>query len=70
MDLSDATWRKSSFSTGNSDGESCVEVAVLPGGSVAVRDTKDRSRPAHRYAVAEWARFLAAVRSGELGRPA
>jgi hypothetical protein len=67
VDLSEAQWRKSSYSTANGDGENCVEVALLPGGQVALRDTKDRSRPAHRYPAAEWADFLAAVRSGELG---
>lgn len=38
MDLSRATWRKSSRSSGN--GGNCVEVANLPSG-VGVRDSKD-----------------------------
>jgi hypothetical protein len=37
-DLSAATWRKSSRSTGG--GSNCVEVAVLAG-RVALRDSKD-----------------------------
>jgi hypothetical protein len=55
-------WFTSSFSGGN--GNNCVEVAFLPG-AVAVRDTKDRTLAPHRYPVASWAEFLAAVRSGE-----
>lgn len=58
-------WFTSSFSGGNDD--SCVEVAHLPGG-VAVRDTKDRARPAHRYGAAGWDAFLAGVRAGEFDR--
>lgn len=40
-DLSVATWRKSRYSSGNG---SCVEVAFADG-IVAVRDSKDTSRP-------------------------
>jgi hypothetical protein len=63
VDLTDAHWRKSSFSANNSNG--CVEVAFLPDDRVAVRDTKDRSLPPHRHTAAEWTAFLAAVRAGE-----
>jgi hypothetical protein len=42
MDLSKATWRKSSHSTDN--GGDCVEVARTPG-AVAVRDSKDPDGP-------------------------
>ena len=62
----DLQWFTSSFS--GSNGDSCVEVAHLPGG-VAVRDTKDRALPAHRYATAEWRAFLTGVRAGEFDRP-
>jgi hypothetical protein len=65
----DLAWRKSSFSNGNSDGDGCVEVAFLPGGGVAVRDTKDRSLGAHRFTAREWAAFVAGVRAGEFDRP-
>jgi hypothetical protein len=58
-------WFTSSFSGGN--GAGCVEVAFLPG-AVAVRDTKDRTLPPHRYPAASWAEFLAAVRAGEFSR--
>jgi Domain of unknown function (DUF397) len=59
------TWRKSSFSNGNGGAGGCVEVAVLPGDEVAVRDTKDRSRAPHRHSAPAWREFLAGVRAGE-----
>jgi hypothetical protein len=45
-----------------------VEVAFLPD-AVAVRDTKDRALPLHRYPAARWSEFLSGVRSGEFERP-
>lgn len=63
MDLADAQWRTSSFSGGN--GNSCVEVAFLAGDEIAVRDTKDRALPAHRYSAPQWHAFVAGVRAGE-----
>lgn len=62
-----AAWRKSSFSGGNSGGAGCVEVALLPGGQVAVRDTKDRTLAPHRHSAPAWREFMAAVRAGEFG---
>ncbi|WP_028935875.1 DUF397 domain-containing protein [Pseudonocardia spinosispora] len=66
MDLAQANWRKSTFSGGN--GNSCVEMAFLSDDTVAVRDTKDRALPAHRYAATEWHALLAGVRAGEFDR--
>jgi hypothetical protein len=43
MDLSDATWRKSSYSGGN--GGNCAGIASLPGHSRGVRDSKDPEGP-------------------------
>ena len=63
----DLHWFTSSFSGDN--GNNCVEIAHLPAGGVAVRDTKDRRRPAHRYPGAAWVAFLAGVRAGEFDRP-
>jgi hypothetical protein len=56
-------WRKSSHSNGN--GGACVEVADLPDGGRAVRDSKDRSGPILAFTAAEWAAFVAGVRDGE-----
>ena len=44
-------------------------MAFLPGGVVAVRDTKDRSLSPHVYTAAEWDAFVAGVRAGEFDRP-
>lgn len=63
-DPAGVAWRKSSFSGGNG-GSGCVEVAALPCGKVAVRDTKDRALPPHRHTAPAWREFLAAVRAGE-----
>jgi hypothetical protein len=65
LDHSDPAWRKSSFSGANG-GSGCVEVAALPDG-IAVRDTKDRSRPSHLHSAPAWRDFLAGVRAGEFG---
>ncbi|MGD9530400.1 DUF397 domain-containing protein [Pseudonocardia sp.] len=67
MDGADIRWFKSSFSSGNANG--CVEVAFLPDGRVAVRDTKNRELAPHHYTPAEWDAFLAGVRAGEFDRP-
>jgi hypothetical protein len=56
------TWRKSKWS--NPSGN-CVEVAVLPDGAVAVRNSRHPSGPALVYTRAEIAAFLAGVRDGE-----
>jgi hypothetical protein len=65
MDIERLAWRTSSFSSGNDDNGSCVEVAPLPTG-IAVRDTKDRSRAPHVYSRSTWESVLNAVRSGVL----
>ena len=64
-DLSDLRWFKSSASAlGN-----CVEVAHLPSGGVALRDSKDRGKAAHVYTRTEWEAFLAGAKSGEFDLP-
>ncbi len=42
----------------------CVEVGQLPGGAVAVRDSKDRDRSLV-FTSQEWSAFVAGVRNGE-----
>jgi hypothetical protein len=58
----DATWAKSSFSFSNGN---CVEVAALPGGSVAVRDSRDPAGPVLRFTRDGWDTFLAGARRGK-----
>ncbi|GAU68541.1 hypothetical protein SSP35_08_00350 [Streptomyces sp. NBRC 110611] len=63
IDLSGATWRKSPFSDG---GENCVEITELPGGGVAVRDSKNPERGALRYTPEEWHAFRQGLIDGLL----
>jgi hypothetical protein len=63
LDLTDADWTKSSFSAGEND---CVEIAVLPGGARAVRDSEHPEREPLRYTATEWAAFRQGMIAGEL----
>jgi hypothetical protein len=62
MDLSTASWRKSSFSAGGSD--NCVEVAMLPG-TVAIRDSKDPHGPVRLLRPAAFRDLITRIKRGD-----
>jgi hypothetical protein len=62
-DLSAANWHRSSASGAENN---CVEVASLPGGAKAIRDSKRPEVEALRCTAAEWAAFREGVIAGEL----
>lgn len=66
----DVEWLTSSFS-GQDDDDSlgCVEVAMLPDGGVALRNSKDRDGQVHVYTAAEWDAFVKGVHAGEFDGP-
>lgn len=55
-------WHRSSFSYGNGE---CVEMAVLPDGTVGVRDSKDPEGPMLRFSRAEMNAFVCGVLAGD-----
>jgi len=65
-ELNDLHWFKSSASASGA----CVEVAHLPGGGVALRDSKDRTKAPHVYSRREWQAFLTGAKNGEFDLPA
>jgi Domain of unknown function (DUF397) len=70
VDLTRATWRKSSFSGNN--GGNCVEIAAAkhaPGDHlVAVRDSKDRSGPVLTFTSGDWRAFTGDVKADRFNR--
>ena len=63
--ISTRTYTKSSHSGMGG----CVEVRLLPDGTIGLRDSKDVSKPPHVFTPPEWTAFLAGVRDGEFDLP-
>lgn len=64
--LARAAWRKSSFSgSGGPGGGNCVEVAVLPDGRVAVRNSTTPNGPVALFTRAEMTAWVQGCRAGE-----
>ncbi len=64
-DLTGARW----FTSRACSAEGCVEVAHLPGGRVALRDSKDPGKAAHIFDRQEWSAFVSGVKNGEFDLP-
>ena len=60
IDLSRATWHKSSYSSQNGD---CVEAADNLPGTVVVRDSKDPQGPVLAFSDHDWRAFVRRIKS-------
>jgi hypothetical protein len=56
------TWQKSSLTANNGE---CFELAPLPGGGVAVRDSKNPNRPHLCFTAREWVAFKGGIMKGD-----
>jgi hypothetical protein len=65
FDISNASW----ITARACNNSACVQVAHLPGGMVAVRDSKDTAKAAHVFDSEEWAAFVTGVKAGEFDLP-
>lgn len=63
--LADLPWRKSTFSGGDGDDGACVELAPLPDGRIAVRNSKAPDAGVVFFTRAEMAAYVAGVKAGE-----
>ncbi len=61
FDRRTAIWRRSS----RSSVDNCVEVAELPDGGRAVRDSKNPDGPILFFTLSEWAAFVGGAKDGE-----
>lgn len=63
MDLTRATWRKSSYSGDN--GGQCVEIATVTGRVIVVRDSKNPHGPVLALTPEGWQGFTRQVKTGK-----
>ncbi len=63
VDLSGATWRKSTYSNGS--GDDCLEVACLPDGAHAMRDSKNPDGGVIILGRDSWASFIHGIKAGQ-----
>jgi len=61
--LTDADWRKSSYSGNN--GGNCVEVAANLPGVVAIRDSKDPEGSTLVFTTQDWRAFISGAKAGQ-----
>lgn len=59
LDLSRATWRKSTHSN---NGGSCIQVATAAPGIIAVRDSKNPDGPELAFTTRQWMAFTSTVK--------
>ncbi|MGW6333861.1 DUF397 domain-containing protein [Nocardia rhamnosiphila] len=70
VDLSGARWVSGATGEGAATpGAHSVEIAMLAGGHVGMRDGKNPDGPVLVFTPGEWAAFTAGVRDGEFDRP-
>jgi hypothetical protein len=75
LDLTDATWISAERGPGSpnrSDGPDgqhspTVQIAMLPDGAVAMRDSSNQDGPVLRFTEGEWRAFLSGAKDGEFG---
>lgn len=58
-------WHRASFCP---NGSACVEIASLPTGGAAMRDSKNPQSPELHFTANAWSEFITAARAGEFGR--
>ncbi len=58
------TWRKSSYSTANS--EMCLEVTQLLTDTVAIRDSKNPEGALLTFTSRQWATFIKRIKRGQI----